>query len=133
MFVEQERHATGTVETELPRGFGEVGLTAEQNALRELREETGAIGEEAHLLGSTYTDSGIMDGMVSFYHVPITARVSSAPESQEAITGVRLASREEAWEDIMAGRIRDAFTLQAMALFERSRPDGGGSSRSRLP
>lgn len=121
VFVEQERHATGSIETELPRGFGEVGLTGEQNALRELQEETGAIGEEAYLLGSTYTDSGITDGKASFYHVPVTAHVSSTPENQEAITGVRLTSREEAWENIMAGRIRDGFTLQAMSLFERHR------------
>jgi ADP-ribose diphosphatase len=119
VLLEQERHATGSVESELPRGFGEPGLTGEQNALRELREETGFIGEEAYQLGSTYTNSGLMDERVYFYHVPATARRSSSPESTEAIVGVRFASREEVWEEIMAGNIRDGFTLQAMALFEK--------------
>lgn len=129
VFVEQERHATGAVETELPRGFGELGLAAEQNAVRELRQETGAIGEEAHLLGSTYTDSGIMDGRVSFYHVPVTAWGPGTPETEEALAGLRLVSREEAWEDVMAGRIRDGLSLQAMALFERHRSDGRPTGR----
>jgi ADP-ribose pyrophosphatase len=119
VLLEQERHATGMVETELPRGLGEVGLTGEQNALKELQEETGFIGAEAHLLGSTYTDSGLMDSRVSFYHVHVTAKVASTPENQEAITRTWLASREEVWDAILEGRLRDSFTLQAIALYEK--------------
>jgi len=119
VLVQQERHATGKVEIELPRGFGKPGLTGEQNALSELREETGFIGTQAFRLGSTLTDSGITDAVVTFYHVPVTARSPRAPEIEEAIIGTRLVSLETAWREVLTGGIHDGFTVQALALFER--------------
>jgi ADP-ribose pyrophosphatase len=121
VLVEQERHALGTLEIELPRGFGERSLSAEANALRELARETGYEGDEAHLLGSMCVDSGLGDGFASFYHVPVVRHTSPTPESEEAITRVLLSTREEVWKAITSGAIRDGFTLQALALFERLR------------
>lgn len=129
VLVEQDRHALGTREIELPRGFGERMLSGEASALRELQEETGYIGDSAHLLGRTYTDSGLTDGIVSFYHVPVVRRASARPELEEAIERVHLATKDQLWEGIRSGRIRDGFTLQALALFEsRSRPSAGAQS-----
>ncbi|MGQ0649809.1 MAG: NUDIX hydrolase, partial [Gemmatimonadaceae bacterium] len=118
VLVVQERHALGTSETELPRGFGTPGLSGEANALRELEEETGYVGDSARFLGKTCTDSGLTDATVSFYHVPVTRRTGSSHEAAEAITGVRLAPRTEVLRLIRSGVIRDAFTLQALALYE---------------
>jgi ADP-ribose pyrophosphatase len=118
VLVQQERHATGKSELELPRGFGEHGLSGEANALRELIEETGYVGDHAHLLGSTCPDSGLTDGIVSFYHVPIVRRTAPSPEVGESIARVHLATRSEVWEDIRSGVIRDGFTVQALALYE---------------
>jgi ADP-ribose pyrophosphatase len=120
VLVEQDRHALGTSEIELPRGFGEHSLSGEANALRELREETGYVGDGARLLGSTYPDSGLTDGMVSFYHVPVVRRTARRPELEESIARVRLATRDEVWEGIRSGAIRDGFTLQALALYEKA-------------
>jgi ADP-ribose pyrophosphatase len=121
VLVEQERHATGRVENELPRGFGKPGLTGGENALAELREETGFIGNEAHWLGSTLTDSGATDARVTFHHVPVTGRSARAPEPEEAIVDIRLLSIETAWREVATGAIHDGFTVQALALFERPR------------
>ncbi|MBI3670375.1 MAG: NUDIX hydrolase [Acidobacteria bacterium] len=131
VLVDQERHATGVVETELPRGFGEPELTGEENALRELREETGFIGEQAHSLGTTLTDSGVTDARVSFYYVPIVARCAPNSETSEAITRIRLASLEVVWQEIISGRTRDSFTVQAIALFEKYRVSGARGMESR--
>jgi ADP-ribose pyrophosphatase len=119
VLVEQERHATGSIEAELPRGFGELGLTGEQNALTELKQETGFIGSKPRLLGTALIDSGFTDSEVSFFHVPVVAKQASAREPEEAIVRLRLASPAEIWEEITAGRIRDSFTLQALALYEK--------------
>lgn len=118
VLVDQERHALGTCETELPRGFGEHGMSGEANALRELEDETGFVGDGAHLLGSTTADSGITDATISFYHVPVVRRTVQRPETSEAIRKVHLATRQQLWERIQSGDIRDGFTLQALALFE---------------
>ena len=121
VLVEQERHATGVLHLELPRGFGEVGLTGEQNALKELKEETGYIGEKAFLLGATYTDTGITNAKVSFFHVPITQKVDATPELREAIQQVQLISVNEIWNKIQRSEIMDSFTIQALSFFERTR------------
>jgi 8-oxo-dGTP pyrophosphatase MutT (NUDIX family) len=119
VFVEQERHATGTLELELPRGFGVPGTAPGVQALRELREETGYAGDRAECLGTTVTDSGTSDGAVSFFHVPVTGSTAVAPEPEEAISRVVLLTREEVWARIDSGALRDAFTVQALALYER--------------
>jgi ADP-ribose pyrophosphatase len=119
VLVEQERHATGTVEVELPRGFGEVGMSGAQDALRELEEETGFIGSQARLLGKTFTDSGLTDAEIQFFHVAAVARRPAQPEIGEAILGLRFKSTEEIWREISDGSIRDGFTMQALALFTR--------------
>jgi ADP-ribose pyrophosphatase len=118
VLVHQERHALGSVEIELPRGFAERTMSGEANALRELREETGYVGERARFLGSTCPDSGLTDEIVSFYHVPVVQRIRERPEVEEAIDRVRLATRQEVWDGIRSGAIRDGFTLQALALYE---------------
>jgi ADP-ribose pyrophosphatase len=118
VLVEQERHALGARVTELPRGFGEAGISGEANALRELEEETGYIGDHARFLGSTAVDSGLTDSKVSFYHVRVMRSTSRRPEVSEAITGVRLATREELLKHVHSGEISDSFTLQALALYE---------------
>jgi ADP-ribose pyrophosphatase len=121
VLVEQERHALGTYEIELPRGFGERGFSGEANALRELEDETGYAGDHAYFFGTTCSDSGLTDGIVSFYHIPVVRRTAHKPEAEEAISRVRLATREELWELIQSGGIRDGFTLQALALYEKLR------------
>jgi ADP-ribose pyrophosphatase len=118
VLVEQERHATGTLELELPRGFGKPGTPPEIHALEELRTETGYVGEQAEHLGTTLTDSGTTDGAVSFFMVSVTDRATQTPEPQEAILRVVLLTRGELWACIASGAIRDAFTVQALALYE---------------
>jgi ADP-ribose pyrophosphatase len=119
LLLEQERHATGSNELGLPRGFGEPGLSGEENALKELREETGYLGEQAHLLGVTYTDSGLTDSKVFFYYVPVTSYQAQFKE-EEAIRTISLLSINDLWRQIDSSHIRDSFTIQALALYERS-------------
>ncbi len=118
VLLRQERHATGQIHLELPRGFGETNLSGEENALQELREETGFIGEKAFLLGKTYTDTGAMDAKVSFYHVPITEQVKAEPNTVEAIKEILVLSLDKVWAKIRTGEISDGFTLQALAFLQ---------------
>jgi len=119
VLVEQERHATGRLELEVPRGFGDPESAADLHALAELRQETGYLGDRAECLGTTVTNSGTSDGSASFYHVRVTGREDAAPEAYEAIAAIRLMPKSELWRRIESGVIRDAFTLQALALYER--------------
>ena len=121
---------------EIPRGFGEADTPGEVQALEELAAVSGFTGESARLLGTTMSDSGFTDSVVSFYHVPVTKLAERQPEPEEAINEVRFVSRAELWRDIRAGRVQDSFTLQALALYEESlRSDGQGcwASKVRVP
>ncbi|WP_326786700.1 NUDIX hydrolase [Streptomyces sp. NBC_00151] len=116
VLVEQERHSTGEFHLELPRGFGEPGLPGQQNALDELRKETGFVGDVANFMGETFTDTGLVDARVSFYHVPVSGRKAPNPEKGEAIKGIVIRSKEDVSECIRIGDIKDAFTVQAFML-----------------
>jgi len=119
VLVEQERHATGNLELELPRGFGDPNTPPEAHALQELKSETGYVGTRAEYLGTTLTDSGTTDSSVSFFHVPVTSRSDQEPEPQEAISRIVLLTKEELWAEIDSGAVRDGFTMQALALYAR--------------
>ena len=119
VLVEQERHALGQVELELPRGFAEPGVDGSENALRELRDETGYLGSKVTHLGTTNTDSGLTDAQVAFYHVAVQGRALATPEPSEAIRSVKLLTEPNLWHALTSGAIRDGFTLQALALFAR--------------
>lgn len=124
ILVEQERHSTGRLELELPRGFGDPASSPCDHALVELRQETGYLGQHAEHLGTTLTDSGTTDRTVSFFHVPVTGRENAAPESHEAIARVIPIPRSDLWRRIESGAVRDAFTVQALALYERHHASG---------
>lgn len=117
VLLNQERHATGYFHLELPRGFGELNLSGEENALKELREETGYIGKKAELIGTSYTDTGLTDSKVSFYHIQITDRVEAKPESEEAISKVYVKSENELINMIRKRKITDSFTIQAISFY----------------
>jgi len=124
VLVEQERHSTGSLELELPRGFAEPGTSAADQALAELRQETGYLGEEPRLLGSTISDSGTSDKSASFFHVPVTGQEAEKHEPSEAITRTVLLTRADLWKKIESGAVRDAFTVQALGLYERRLAQG---------
>lgn len=118
VLIKQERHATGIFHLELPRGFGEFGLSGEENSLKELREETGYIGSKAYFIGSSFTDSGITNAKVFFYYIPIISRIDSNSEITESISNIQIISISQIWNKISSGEILDSFTIQALALFE---------------
>jgi ADP-ribose pyrophosphatase len=128
ILVEQERHATGRLELELPRGFGDPATAPGDHALVELRQETGYVGQHAEHLGTTLTDSGTTNRSVSFFHVPVTGRENAAPESHEAVVRVVSIPRSHLWLRIESGAVRDAFTVQALAFYERHLLSQGNST-----
>jgi ADP-ribose pyrophosphatase len=118
VFVQQERHATGDLHLELPRGFGEKGLNGKEIAIQELLEETGFVGQKANMLGTTHTDTGLTDAKVSFYHVPVIGKTTQKPEEREAIHAVKLLNEDDVIRNMRNGVITDGFTVQALMLYD---------------
>jgi len=62
VLVEQYRHGTNTVELEIPGGMMDPQETDPvATAVRELREETGYVGESARLLGRVMSNPAILN------------------------------------------------------------------------
>lgn len=114
VLLEQFRHAPRRLQTAFPRGFGEDGLTAEENARKELREELRAEVLALRPLGRILPDSGLTGGETRVLLCRITR---PGPEmGYEEIHGLRCLTAEELEREIAAGRIDDGFTLAAWAL-----------------
>jgi hypothetical protein len=77
-------------------------------------------GDQVRYLGRTLTDTGATSGAASFFHIRVSTMRDAMPEAEESIERIVLMTREQMWASIDAGELRDAFTVQALALYERS-------------
>ncbi len=111
------RHATRRWHLEIPRGFGEPGLSGEENARRELEEEIGSSAASITrliLLGGAYPDTGAGTELDDMF----LAEVSDyqRPDKNEAISEIRPVPIAQFEEMIRTGEIADGYTLTAYAL-----------------
>ena len=97
------RHATRSWEYELPRGGIEKGESAQEGALREVKEETGFIIKDLKPLGEMANDSGMTSGITSVYLANAGVRGNSSPEDSEAIAAVETFSLSDIRKGLMAG------------------------------
>lgn len=97
------RHATRSWEYELPRGGVEMGESAEKAALREMKEETGYIGNEIRFLGYLHPDTGLTNTIVPIFLVRVLEQQEASPEDSEAILEVRFFSIDEIQEGLLRG------------------------------
>lgn len=104
---------------EFPRGFQEPGITPEQNAVKELREEFG-IGEDllerVVFLGESRADTGLTSGQVQIY----LADVREAPEANLGHEGIKKSewiSEDELLDRLARGELLDGMTHAAVMFY----------------
>jgi ADP-ribose pyrophosphatase len=110
--VDHFRHSTRTWHWEIPRGFGTVGMSAEQTAADELSEEICATVTQLHYLGEVHPDTGILAGAVWLY----AARIDSIGTlcDHEGIRRAEYWTVEQAEQHVRDGLMNDGFTLAAL-------------------
>lgn len=118
VLVQIERHATGNLHWEIPRGYGEPTISPEELAIKELAEEGGYEGRVVKRLGQVHTNTGQTEEQLIFIHVELAGDVSAQADEDEAIQRVRIWTLQEVWKGIRAGEITDSFTIQGLALLE---------------
>lgn len=120
VLLKQYRHALRAEQYAFPRGFGEKGISAEENVKKEISEELGAQTGEMACLGTVFADSGLTGNPVKIY----LCEVHGVQEKlgYEGITKVTLLSEEELEQWIAGGKITDGFTLAAYSLYRCGRP-----------
>ncbi|RME55866.1 NUDIX hydrolase [Candidatus Parcubacteria bacterium] len=109
--LHQFRHATRQWHYEFPRGYGEPGTSAEENAVIEIRDEIGGQIAELLDLGIMHNNTGLEGHSVSLF----LAKLSSIgkPNVNEGIRSVEQLSLVEFEEWIANGKITDGFTIAA--------------------
>lgn len=115
ILLHQYRHALRDYQYGLPRGFGEKGLTVEENLRKELMEEIGATVTDIQFLGNVTPDSGVQSSLVSVYACHIDSYDASL--KSEGICEILEVDLEEVKKMAREGKITDGYTLAALAIY----------------
>lgn len=115
VLIKHFRHATRTRHWEIPRGFGEPTLSAEDMARQELREELGAEAIKMQYLGMAHQDTGAFQGQVEYFLAELETLPTDLPESakNEGISGIRAVSVVEFSQMMLSGEMTDYFSIVA--------------------
>jgi len=117
VMTEQYRYAAGRWSLELPQGGIEDGETAQEAAIRELREETGWLAAGAEVIGTRLYEAA--DWATQHFTV---VRVHVTGRGEKSLDHDELGARDELvpWarlpELVAAQRVIDAATLAAVAV-----------------
>lgn len=116
ILLKQYRHALRDYQYAFPRGFGEKGLTVEQNLRKEMQEEIKGEVTAVEYLGEVTPDSGVQGSMVSVYACELSAYDNSA--RTEGICDIIEKDLPQIKSLVAEGKITDGFTLAALSLYE---------------
>ena len=114
VLLKQFRHAMRTFQFAFPRGYGEDGLSGEENARKELREELGARVLSVKEAGTVVADSGLSGNRVKIYRCEIEE--PQLKKDYEGICEIKLATETELKEMAAAGMLDDGYTLAALEV-----------------
>jgi len=112
------RYAVNEESLEFPRGGGHAHEDTEQVALRELRSETNLVPLRSTPLGFIRPDTAILmtEVGVVLMDLPNNAELGIVLSRKEGITEAEFLPLNEIMKLASQGKIRDGFTLGAIAL-----------------
>ena len=112
--VRQFRYAMGRVMLEIPAGKLDSYMEDyREAALRELREETGAVCRRLDFIGDLVTSPALLDEVIHLYLARGLSFGDTDPDDDEFLDVVRI-PLDTMVEMVMDGRIRDAKTQTAI-------------------
>lgn len=109
LFVRQFRYPYGEVVLEAPAGKLEKGEDALEAGKRELKEETGATGENYQFLGNLYPTPGYCNEIIRLYCCRVKEYGDAQPDDDEFLEVERIPIGK-AVEMVMENKINDAKT-----------------------
>jgi 8-oxo-dGTP pyrophosphatase MutT (NUDIX family) len=111
--VGQYRYPIGRYSWEIPEGGGHGVETAEETALRELREETGLAAGRLELISTAHLSNSVSDEVAYVFRATDLQPGSSSPEGTERLQ-VRCVAWTEAWAMLQRAEITDSMSVIAL-------------------
>lgn len=108
LLMKHFRHDDRQWHWECPRGFGEAGLSAEENARKEVLEETGLEILSMHPLNST-------DEQIAYFHAECAGNAVNG-DDQESIDTFTLVDADTLTQMLRNGQVSDPYTVRAITL-----------------
>ena len=115
LVVSQFRYPYGEVLRELPAGKLEYGEDPAQAAIRELREETGAVAGTFQPLGELYPSPGYCGEIIRMYLARDLSFGDTDPDEDEFL-GLERVPFSQLVEQVLSGEIKDAKTIAAVFM-----------------
>jgi len=123
IMVKQFRKPIGSYTIEFPAGIVDKGESTEQAALRELKEETGYIGEIVSMNACTAKSPGITSEMGTLAYVGIIGKAEAYPEDSENIEVIEVSPSDVGkllkYEDVIFSMLSYAILNTAFEATKR--------------
>jgi len=111
LLLNQFRHPTRSWSYEIPRGFGEPGVPADEQARNEVDEEVGGKIGELIDLGIYHSNTGLEGNKVKLFYAKLNS--FGLPAKDEGIESIFWVSLAELENMIASAQITDGFTIAA--------------------
>jgi ADP-ribose pyrophosphatase len=118
VMVEQYRFSSQKFHIEIPSGVMEVGENPIEAAQRELREETGYGGSNAHLIATACADPALINNTSYFVLIEDCQRVHELEWDHHEEIVTHLIPISEAIQMVMDGKIDHSLTINALFFLQ---------------
>lgn len=118
VFIKQFRKAMERICFEVMAGNCNLGEEAETSAIRELREETGYTPDSIRFLAPIYPSVGYCDERIDIFYADVSDKPGSTDFDHDEEIETILLNEDEMDARVRSGKVQDAKTLAAWALYK---------------